>query len=104
MADDKAMHVKMVFVHVQNGEWYKAIEEYKKILALDPYDPHVYNMMGDAYARKKDDKESFEAYLKSRELYDKLGNLEKVASVERKIAKLSTSNLETKTSHPFMST
>ena len=48
MTDDKAMIVKMAFLYVQGGEWYKAIEEYKKLLSMDPQDGHVYNMMGDA--------------------------------------------------------
>lgn len=87
--EDKTMIVKMAFLYVQSEEWYKAIEEYKKLLRMDPYDPHVYNMMGDAYAKKKDDKDAFDAYQESRELYAKLGNMAKVAAIDKKVAKLS---------------
>ncbi len=96
MPEDKAMHVKMAFLYVQGGEWYKAIEEYKLLLSMDRYDPHVYNMMGDAYAKKKDDKEAFEAYLESRELYGKLGNAQKVTNIDKKIAKLSPDKMDIK--------
>jgi predicted Zn-dependent protease len=100
---DKAMFVKMAFLYVQSEEWYKAVEEYKKLLAIDRYDPHVYNMMGDAYAKKKDDKEAFEAYLESRDLYGRVGNTAKVAAIDKKIAKLSPQGMETKQRQFFQS-
>ena len=103
MSDDKALIVKMAFLYVQGGEWYKAIEEYKKLLSLDPYDPHVYNMMGDAYAKKQDDKDAFEAYLESRDLYGKLGNMTKVVNIDKKIAKLSPDKMDIKQRQKLMS-
>ena len=103
MAEDKAMHVKMAFLYVQSGEWYKAIEEYKILVGGDPYDPHVFNMMGDAYAKKKDDKEAFDAYLQSRELYTKLGNMQKVTNIDKKISKLSSDKMDIKQRQQLMS-
>ncbi len=103
MPDDKAMMVKMAFLYVQSEEWYKAIEEYKKLLALDPQDAHVHNMMGDAYAKKKDDAEAFQAYLKSKEIYEKQGHSNKIASIERKIAKLSPERMDIKQKQFFLS-
>ena len=103
MSEDKAMIVKMAFLYVQSGEWYKAIEEYKKLLALDPDDPHVYNMMGDAYAKKQDDKDAFQAYLKSNELYAKAGNTSKVAAIDKKIARLSPDRMDLQQKRLFLS-
>ncbi len=102
MADDKAMIVKMAFLYVQSEEWYKAIEEYKKLLQMDHYDPHIYNMMGDAYAKKKDDKEAFESYQESRELYAKLGNTAKVSAIDKKIAKLSPDRMDSQSKRLFL--
>ncbi len=102
MSEDKAMIVKMAFLYVQNEEWYKAIEEYKKLLQMDHYDPHIYNMMGDAYAKKKDDKEAFEAYQESRELYSKLGNTAKVSAIDKKIAKLSADRMDPQAKRLFL--
>jgi tetratricopeptide (TPR) repeat protein len=103
MPDDKAMIVKMAFLYVQSGEWYKAIEEYKKLLEFDPQDAHVHNMMGDAYAKKKDDTDAFQAYLKSKEIYEKQGQSSKIASIERKIAKLSPDRMDIKQKQLFLS-
>ncbi len=103
MSDDKVMIVKMAFLYVQGEEWYKAIEEYKKLLTFDPQDAHVHNMMGDAYAKKKDDADAFQAYLKSKEIYEKQGQSNKIASIERKIAKLSPDRMDIKQKQFFLS-
>jgi tetratricopeptide (TPR) repeat protein len=103
MPDDKAMIVKMAFLYVQSEEWYKAIEEYKKLLALDPLDGHVHNMMGDAYAKKKDDADALQAYLKSKEIYETQGQSNKIASIERKISKLSPERMDIKQKQFFLS-
>jgi tetratricopeptide (TPR) repeat protein len=103
MADDKAMMVKMAFLYVQSGEWYKAIEEYKKLIGLDPEAAHVYNMMGDAYVKKNDHVEAFQAYLKSKELYDKQGQTNKIVAIDKKISKLSPEKMDTKQRHFFLS-
>ena len=100
--EDKTMIVKMAFLYVQSEEWYKAIEEYKKLLRMDPRDPHVYNMMGDAYAKKKDDKDAFEAYQESRELYSKLGNMAKVAAIDKKVSKLSPDRMDPQQKRLFL--
>ncbi len=103
MDEDKTMIVKMAFLYVQSEEWYKAIEEYKKLLRMDPYDPHLYNIMGDAYAKKKDDKDAFEAYQEARELYAKLGNMNKVAAIDKKVAKLSPDRMDLPQKRLFIS-
>jgi len=103
MAEDKAMMVKMAFLYVQSGEWYKAIEEYKKLIALDPEAAHVYNMMGDAYAKKDDHVEALQAFLKSKELYDKQGQFNKITGIDKKISKLSPEKMDTKQRHFFLS-
>lgn len=99
MSEDKNLIVKMAYLYVQGGEWYKAIEEYKKLLALDPEDAHVFNMMGDAFAKKQDDQDSFDAYMTARALYSKQGNFVKVSSIEKKIQKLSTDRMDIKRRH-----
>ncbi|HUO57155.1 MAG TPA: tetratricopeptide repeat protein [bacterium] len=101
MSDEKAMIVKMAFLYVQSQDWYKAIEEYKKLLALDPEDAHVHNMIGDAYAKKNDDVEALRSYIRSKELYQKLGQALKIQSIDKKIAKLDPARMETKDRHFF---
>ena len=103
MPEDKAMIVKMAFLYYQGGEWYKAIEEYKKLIALDPEDAHVHNMMGDAFAKKKDDADAFKSFLRSKELYEKQGQANKILSIEKKIAKLSTDRMDLNQKRLFQS-
>jgi tetratricopeptide (TPR) repeat protein len=103
MADDKNLIVKMAYLYVQSAEWYKAIEEYKKLLAVDPEDAHVYNMMGDAFAKKQDDQDAFDAYMTARAIYSKQGNFVKVSSIEKKIQKLNTDRMELKRRHVWES-
>jgi len=98
-SEEKVGIVKMAFVYTQNGEWYKAIEEYKKLVLLDPEDPHVCNMMGDAYVKKNDDQDALNAYVRSRELYSALGNFNKVNSIDRKISKLNPDRMDVKHRH-----
>ncbi len=88
MVEDKPLIIKMAFLYVQSGEWYKAIEEYKKLLVDNPDDAHVHNMMGDAYAKKQDDADAFGSYQKAKELFDRQGQVNKVQNIERKISKL----------------
>lgn len=103
MSEDKAMIVKMAFLYVQSAEWYKAIEEYKKLLAIDPEDAHVHNMMGDAYAKKLDDVDALKSYLKSKEVYERQGQTNKIASIDKKIGKLSPDRMDIKQRQFFQS-
>ncbi len=103
MADDKSMLVKMAFLYVQSGEWYRAIEEYKKLLAIDPEDAHIYNMIGDAYAKKEDHADAFQAYLKSKEIYERQGMFNKIPTIEKKIGRLSPDRMDIKLRNLFNS-
>lgn len=94
MSDEKQMIVKLAFVYTQNGEWYKAIEEYRKILALEPQNASMYNSIGDCYARKGDDQDALDSYWKARELYQEQMNAAKAQGVEKKIAKLNPDLLD----------
>jgi tetratricopeptide (TPR) repeat protein len=94
MADDKAMIVKLAFVYFQTGEWYRAIDEYKKLLTYDPNDAHAYNCIGDAYAKKNDNTDALQNYLKAMELFEQQGNRSKVLSIERKVTKLNPERMD----------
>jgi tetratricopeptide (TPR) repeat protein len=92
--DEKSTMVKMAMIYSQNEEWYKAIEEYKKLLTLEPENAHIFNVMGDAFFKKGDDQDAMDCYLKSKHLYTDQSQQAKVASLNAKIAKLSESKLD----------
>lgn len=91
--EEKVNIVKMAYLYSSNGEWEKAIGEYRKLLALDPLDPHVLSMLGDAYVKKGDSASALEVYRRARKLYEKIGNYSKIQGLDRKIGKLDVQGL-----------
>lgn len=93
MSEDKKTIVKMAHIYSQEGRWDKAIAEYKKLIKLDPEDYNSYSMIGDVYVKKGETQPAFDAYLVCSEAYIRLGQLEKAALVQSKIARLNPAEL-----------
>jgi tetratricopeptide (TPR) repeat protein len=94
-AGDKKNIVKMAYIYFQEGRWDKAIEEYKKLLLLDPEDINTHNMLGDVYVKKGSAREAFEEYLKVSNDFSTRGQADKAIIVNKKIAALDSSQLTT---------
>lgn len=92
-AGDKKNIVKMAYIYFQEGRWDKAIEEYKKLIALDPEDVNTHNMLGDVYVKKGSVAEAFEAYIKVSSDFSSRGQMDKAVVVNKKIAALDTTKL-----------
>src|SRR5208283_2172562 len=92
-AESKKDIVKSAYNFTQEGKWDKAIQEYKKLLTLDPTDYNVHNMLGDIYMKKKDDSNAYQEYLIAAEAYIKQGLADKAAVIYKKIAKLDSDKL-----------
>lgn len=90
---DKKNIVKMAYIYFQEGRWDKAIEEYKKLLALDPEDINTHNMLGDVYVKKGSSREAFEEYIKVSTDFSSRGQTDKAVIVNKKIAALDASLL-----------
>ncbi len=90
---DKKNIVKMAYIYFQEGRWDKAIEEYKKLIALDPDDINAHNMLGDVYVKKGAIREAFEEYNRVSTDLSSRGQTEKVGIVNKKIASLDPSLL-----------
>jgi tetratricopeptide (TPR) repeat protein len=90
---DKKNIVKMAYIYFQEGRWDKAIEEYKKLIVLDPEDINTHNMLGDVYVKKGSTKEAFEEYNKVSADFSSRGQSDKAAIVNKKIASLDTALL-----------
>ena len=63
MAVDKKNIIKMAYLYFQEGRWDKAIEEYRKLLELDPHDLKTHNMIADVYVKKRDIQQAFKEYV-----------------------------------------
>ncbi len=92
-AGDKKNIVKMAYIYFQEGRWDKAIEEYKKLLLLDPEDINTHNMLGDVYVKKGSAREAFEEYLKVSNDFSTRGQADKATIVNKKIAALDSAQL-----------
>ncbi|HEY5039113.1 MAG TPA: tetratricopeptide repeat protein, partial [bacterium] len=90
---DKKNIVKMAYIYFQEGRWDKAIEEYKKLIALDPEDINTHNMLGDVYVKKGASREAFEEYIKVSADFSSRGQSDKAAIVNKKLASLDSSLL-----------
>ena len=90
---DKKNIVKMAYIYFQEGRWDKAIEEYRKLIVLDPEDINTHNMLGDVYVKKGASREAFEEYIKVSTDFSSRGQSDKAAIVNKKIAALDTALL-----------
>ncbi len=97
MAEDKKAIVKMAYIFSQEGRWDKAIEEYKKILKIDPEDFNNHAMVGDAYVKRGEIQLAFGSYIIAAEAYSRLGQTEKSSVIYRKISKLDSAKLTPET-------
>ena len=92
---DKINIIKLAHMHFQEGRWDKAIEEYSKLIELDPQDMNVHNILGDAYAKKNDLTRAFQEYSIVSADYLSHGLKDKAAQINKKIACLDKNHLST---------
>jgi tetratricopeptide (TPR) repeat protein len=90
---DKKNIVKMAYIYFQEGRWDKAIEEYKKLLKLDPDDINTHNMLGDVYVKKGSLREAYDEYVRVGNELTSRGQGDKAAVVNKKIAALDSALL-----------
>lgn len=90
---DKKNIVKMAYIYFQEGRWDKAIEEYKKLLTLDPEDINTHNMLGDVYVKKGAIREAYDEYARVVTELTSRGQADKASVVNRKIAALDVDKL-----------
>jgi tetratricopeptide (TPR) repeat protein len=68
--------------------------ENERILNLDPEDINVHTMMGDVFSKKNEPAKAFEEYLKAVENLSNRGQIDKIASIHKKIAQLDRNQLD----------
>jgi len=92
-SDDKKDIVKLAHMFFHNGQWDKALVEYKKILAADPDDMNTHKTLGDIYLKKNSIQFAYESYNKAASGFLSHGQADKALLVYKKIITLSTSKL-----------
>ncbi len=91
--DDKKSIVKLAHIYSQEGQWDRALNEYRKILALDPDDMNTHGILGDIYVKKDLVPAAYEAYTRSVNGFVARNQIDKAMSIYRKLAKLNASKL-----------
>ncbi len=90
---DKKNIVKLAYLYFQEGRWDNAVEEYKKLLDLDPEDTNIHNMLGDVYVKKNAVMSAYEEYSKVVADLINRGQADKAALINKKIARLDSAQL-----------
>ncbi len=94
MAEDRSILIKTAYAYYQRGDWDRALEEYHKLVDLDPGDLNVLNILADIYAKKGDVKEALRQYDLVAQGYDQKNQVDKVLQVYKRMIKLSPANLD----------
>lgn len=94
MTMDKKTLLNTAYLHFQAGQWDQAIEQYKKLLELDPADALALNMLGDAHARQGRIIDALQFYRQAAQVFVRNGSGEKAEMVKRKMAKLDPNSVE----------
>jgi tetratricopeptide (TPR) repeat protein len=90
---DKKNIVKLAYLYFQEGRWDSAIEEYRKLLELDPGDLNIHNMLGDVYVKKNAAAQAYEEYIKVAADLINHDQAEKATLIHKKISRLDRSQL-----------
>lgn len=79
---------------VKKGKFQEAIREYQKVLAVDPRDINVRNLLSDLYLRTNQKDRAIEEMYKIASHYEERGSYSQSMAVYKKINKLNPGNIE----------
>ena len=79
---------------VKKGKFQEAIREYQKVLAVDPQDINVRNLVSDLYLRMNQKDRAIEEMYKIASHYEERGSYSQSMAVYKKINKLNPGNIE----------
>ena len=79
---------------VKKGKFQEAIREYKKVLAVDPLDINVRNLLSDLYLRTNQKDRAIEEMYRIASHYEDRGSYSQSMAVYKKINKLNPGNIE----------
>ena len=96
MADNKDIRkiLKNIEKFIKNGKFQNAINEYLKLLQINPKDLSAINQLGDLYVRVGNYREAYKYYKKLAEYYERTDVIPKSIAIYRKIYRLDPKNIE----------
>ncbi len=94
--EDKRIILKVAYNHYQRGKWERALEEYKKLVALDPMNFLIHNMIAQIYIRLKKTEQAINEFMKAANLLRATNSLDKALQTLQQILKLEPEHKEAK--------
>ena len=91
---ERARFLENAEKNVKRGKLQEAIQEYKKVLAVDPQDVHVRNIVSDLYLKSNQKDRAIEELYKVASHYEERGSYSQSMAVYKKIIKLNPGNIE----------
>jgi len=92
--EEKKIIVKVAYNYFQAGNWDRALDEYKKLIAIDPMDFLVHNMLAEIFFRKGDKDEAVREYMHAASLLRATNSMEKALMAYNRILKLEPQHRE----------
>jgi tetratricopeptide (TPR) repeat protein len=86
--EEKRIIVKVAYNYFQAGNWDRALDEYKKLISIDPMDFLVHNMLGEIYSRKGDKADAVREYMHAASLLRATNSMEKALLAYGRVLKL----------------
>ncbi len=91
---ERARFLENAEKNVKRGKFQDAIQEYKKVLAVDPQDINVRSLVSDLYLRMNQKDSAIEQLYKIASHYEERGSYSQSMAVYKKINKLNPGNIE----------
>jgi tetratricopeptide (TPR) repeat protein len=91
---ERARFLENAEKNIKRGKFQDAIQEYKKVLAVDPQDVNVRNLISDLYLRMNQKDNAIEQLYKIASHYEERGSYSQSMAVYKKINKLNPGNIE----------
>lgn len=83
MSSEKADFIRKAQGMMVKGQWYKALDQLEQAYAIDKSDPVITLRMGDIYVKLKDDDFAAQYYIKTADIFAKLGETPKALATYR---------------------
>lgn len=94
--EEKRVIIRLAYNYFQSKKWDRALEEYLKLIAIDPMDFSVHNMMAEIYIRKGEKDMAMQSFIKAANLLRATNNFDKAIQAYNHILKLDPENAEAK--------
>ncbi|UCE21870.1 MAG: tetratricopeptide repeat protein, partial [Candidatus Aminicenantes bacterium] len=91
---ERARFLENAEKNIKRGKFQDAIREYQKVLAVDPQDINVRNLVSDLYLRMNQKDNAIEELYKVASHYEERGSYSQSMAVYKKINKLNPGNIE----------